>query len=84
MFENSKTDINTINSSYETVSGQVSQSATYTKSYQYQYTIWILLAILILIAILRTTMDGENTTFISSIVVLILIFILYYILKILY
>lgn len=83
-FENNKIDIDTMNSSYETAAGKVQQSSVYTKSSQYQYTIWVLLAILILIAIIRTSIDGQDTTFISGIVVVIFLFILYYILKILY
>ena len=82
-FEEGKINVDSINNEYDTVSGQLHHSSTYTKSSHYQYIIWFILAILIFIAILRT-INGEDTTFISGILVIILVFILYYILKILY
>jgi hypothetical protein len=82
-FETNKYNIHSIQQNYDTIIGQEKDASNYSKSTQYQYTIWLMLAILLILAILRT-INGEDLNFVSGIVVLVSLFMLYYFVKILF
>jgi hypothetical protein len=79
-FENDKKKIGDIESTYEIIQGQESYTSTYSTSEHNQYLIWLLLAILILLALFRSVM-GEDEQLVSGLLLIILMFVLYYIIK---
>lgn len=82
-FEKTNIDVESIHNNYNNIVGQEESSYKYTKSAQYNYIMWLILALLILLAIFRSV-NGEDNIFIGGITIIILLFMLYYILKILY
>jgi len=79
-FENDKKNIGDMKSTYETIQGQEAYTHTYSTSEYNQYLIWLLLAVLILLALFRSLM-GADEQLVSGLLLIILVFVLYYIIK---
>jgi hypothetical protein len=63
------------------IQGQEIISTRYAEANLYQKNIWLILTILILLGLFRSLLSDTNDTIVGSILIIILIFILYFILK---
>ena len=65
---------------YQDVQGQEIFSNSYVKSNQYQQTIWLIITILIMLGLFRSLVGADNVI-VSTILIVVLIFVLFFIIK---
>lgn len=65
---------------YKDIQGQEIFSNSYVKSNEYQQTIWLILTILIMLGLFRTLVNADDVI-VSTILIVVLIFVLFFIMK---
>jgi hypothetical protein len=78
-----KTNINSVKNDYKTIQGQEQTTYMFATSFKYKYIIWAILLLFILLIALRT-MNDSDSQMISGLLAIVLLFVIYYIIKILY
>lgn len=78
--KNKQDNINYIEKDYTNIQGQEIFSRSYVESNQYQKIIWLILALLLIFGLFRS-LDDVNKTIGSTLLIIVLVFILYFILK---
>lgn len=77
---NNKGNINFIEKDYTNAQGQEIFSKSYAESNQYQKTIWFILALLLIFGLFRS-LDGADDRIASTILIVALVFVLYFVMK---